>query len=62
MDNFLVSARKYRPLRWIDVAGQDHITNTLKSALQQGQVAHAFLLQVQEVLERQHVLEYWPVY
>ena len=24
MDNFLVSARKYRPLRWIDVAGQDH--------------------------------------
>ncbi|MGB3196790.1 MAG: DNA polymerase III subunit gamma/tau [Saprospiraceae bacterium] len=43
MDNFLVSARKYRPLRWIDVAGQDHITNTLKSALQQGQVAHAFL-------------------
>lgn len=43
MENFLVSARKYRPLRWIDVAGQDHVTNTLKSALQQGQVAHAFL-------------------
>ena len=43
MENFLVSARKYRPLRWSDVMGQDHVARTLKNALQKNQVAHAFL-------------------
>jgi DNA polymerase-3 subunit gamma/tau len=43
MEGFLVSARKYRPLKWSDVIGQEHISNTLKNALSQGQVAHAFL-------------------
>lgn len=43
MNGFLVSARKYRPLRWTDVIGQDHITQTLKNSLARNQVAHAFL-------------------
>lgn len=43
MEGFLVSARKYRPLRWEDVIGQEHISKTLKNALSRGQVAHAFL-------------------
>ncbi|MDQ3141255.1 MAG: DNA polymerase III subunit gamma/tau [Bacteroidota bacterium] len=40
---FLVSARKYRPIRWEDVVGQEHLARTLKNALKQNQVAHAFL-------------------
>lgn len=43
MEGFLVSARKYRPVNWSDVIGQDHITLTLKNSLIKGQVAHAFL-------------------
>ena len=43
MEAFLVSARKYRPLKWADVIGQEHITQTLKNSLLKNQVAHAFL-------------------
>ncbi|NOT37479.1 MAG: DNA polymerase III subunit gamma/tau [Saprospiraceae bacterium] len=43
MEGFLVSARKYRPVLWSDVIGQDHITLTLKNSLMKSQVAHAFL-------------------
>ncbi|MEO6190862.1 MAG: DNA polymerase III subunit gamma/tau [Saprospiraceae bacterium] len=43
MEGFLVSARKYRPLKWADVIGQEHITQTLKNSLLKNQVAHAFL-------------------
>ncbi len=43
MEGFLVSARKYRPLRWSDVIGQEHITLTLKNSIAKNQVAHAFL-------------------
>lgn len=43
MADFVVSARKYRPKRFDEVVGQDHVTTTLKSALQQDQLAHAFL-------------------
>jgi DNA polymerase-3 subunit gamma/tau len=43
MGQFIVSARKYRPLRFDQVVGQDHITRTLKNALQQDTLAHAFL-------------------
>ncbi|MBK9270611.1 MAG: DNA polymerase III subunit gamma/tau [Saprospiraceae bacterium] len=43
MEGFLVSARKYRPLKWSDVIGQEHISRTLKNALSKSQVAHAFL-------------------
>ncbi len=43
MDSFIVSARKYRPLKWMDVVGQEHVAHTLKNALAKGQIAHAFL-------------------
>lgn len=43
MSNFIVSARKYRPLRFEDVVGQQHVAGTLRSALATDQLAHAFL-------------------
>lgn len=43
MSQFVVSARKYRPLRFDEVVGQDHVTATLKNALNTDKVAHAFL-------------------
>ena len=43
MDNFIVSARKYRPQTFETVVGQSHITTTLKNAIINGQLAHAFL-------------------
>jgi DNA polymerase-3 subunit gamma/tau len=41
--SFIVSARKYRPQQFGDVAGQDHVTRTLKNAITLGRVAHAYL-------------------
>ncbi len=43
MSNFIVSARKYRPLRFDDVVGQQHVSVTLKNALKNDHLAHAFL-------------------
>ena len=43
MDNFIVSARKYRPATFDTVVGQAHITNTLKNAIKTGHLAQAFL-------------------
>ncbi len=43
MSQFVVSARKYRPQRFEDVVGQQHIAQTLKNALATDHVAHAFL-------------------
>ncbi|HQS24955.1 MAG: DNA polymerase III subunit gamma/tau [Sphingobacteriia bacterium 24-36-13] len=43
MDNFIVSARKYRPQNFNTVVGQQHITTTLKNAIRNNQLAHAFL-------------------
>lgn len=44
MDNkFIVSARKYRPQNFSTVVGQSHITTTLKNAIKNHQLAHAFL-------------------
>lgn len=43
MSQYLVSARKYRPVRFDEVVGQGHVTQTLKNALKQGKLAHAFL-------------------
>ena len=39
----MVSARKYRPATFESVIGQGHITNTLKNAIKNNQLAHAFL-------------------
>ncbi len=43
MDNFIVSARKYRPVTFDSVVGQGHITSTLKNAIHNNQLAQAFL-------------------
>lgn len=43
MDRFIVSARKYRPQTFDTVVGQAHITTTLKNAIKNQQLAHAFL-------------------
>lgn len=43
MENFVVSARKYRPQTFRSVVGQHHITTTLKNAIERGQLAHAYL-------------------
>ena len=43
MDKFVVSARKYRPQTFDTVIGQAHITTTLKNAIKNNQLAHAFL-------------------
>jgi len=43
MENFIVSARKYRPATFNTVVGQAHITNTLKNAIKTEHLAHAFL-------------------
>ncbi|TKG97173.1 DNA polymerase III subunit gamma/tau [Puteibacter caeruleilacunae] len=43
MDNFIVSARKYRPDTFQTVVGQASITSTLKNAIKNGQLAQAYL-------------------
>jgi DNA polymerase III subunit gamma/tau len=43
MENFIVSARKYRPASFDMVVGQDSITNTLKSAIKNKHLAQAYL-------------------
>jgi len=43
MDNFIVSARKYRPLTFDMVVGQDTVVKTLKNAIRNRQIAHAYL-------------------
>lgn len=43
MENFIVSARKYRPQTFDTVVGQKSITNTLKNAIRNRQLAQAFL-------------------
>ena len=40
---YLVLARKFRPQSFDDVAGQEHVVKTLRNAIGQGRVAHAFL-------------------
>ena len=43
MSDYLVSARKYRPQRFEDVVGQNHITTTLDNAILNNKIAHAYL-------------------
>jgi DNA polymerase III subunit gamma/tau len=43
VEKFVVSARKYRPQNFSTVVGQSHITTTLKNAIGNNQLAHAFL-------------------
>lgn len=41
--SYQVIARKYRPQRFADVVGQEHVTDTLAHAIQQNRIAHAYL-------------------
>ncbi|QKG55471.1 DNA polymerase III subunit gamma/tau [Hymenobacter sp. BRD128] len=43
MENFVVSARKYRPVTFRSVVGQQHVTTTLQNAIQSQHLAQAFL-------------------
>ena len=43
MDEYIVSARKYRPLSFDSVVGQQALTTTLKNAVKSGKLAHAYL-------------------
>ena len=43
MDNYIVSARKYRPGTFRSVVGQKSLTTTLKNAIQNNKLAHAYL-------------------
>lgn len=43
MDNFIVSARKYRPATFNSVVGQSSLTTTLKNAIKNNHLAHAYL-------------------
>ncbi|MGE5431625.1 MAG: DNA polymerase III subunit gamma/tau [Syntrophomonadaceae bacterium] len=41
--SYIVTARKWRPNRFEDVVGQEHITTTLKNAIKNNRIAHAYL-------------------
>ena len=41
--SYQVIARKYRPQRFADVVGQEHVTQTLSNAIEQNRIAHAYL-------------------
>ena len=43
MSSYQVIARKYRPQRFSEVIGQEHVTQTLANAIQQKRIAHAYL-------------------
>ncbi len=43
MDNYIVSARKYRPMTFSSVVGQEALTTTLRNAVRSGKLAHAYL-------------------
>ncbi len=43
MENYIVSARKYRPMTFDSVVGQQALTTTLKNAIRNGKLAHAYL-------------------
>ena len=43
MDSFIVSARKYRPVTFEDVVGQESITQTLQNAISNNHLAQALL-------------------
>lgn len=41
--SYIVTARKYRPVKFSDVVGQEHITQTLKNAIKNDRIAHAYI-------------------
>ena len=61
MSEYLVSARKYRPLNFDDVIGQQHITQTLSNAISNNQIAHAYLFCGPRESEKQLVQEFFQL-
>jgi len=59
MEQFVVSARKYRPQTFKDVVGQQAITNTLLNAIENNHLASALYLPDQEALEKLLVRVFW---
>lgn len=43
MENYIVSARKYRPMTFRSVVGQEALTTTLRNTVKSGKLAHAYL-------------------
>jgi DNA polymerase III subunit gamma/tau len=43
MSEYIVTARKWRPMKFESVAGQDHVTRTLRNAISSNRLAHAYL-------------------
>jgi DNA polymerase III subunit gamma/tau len=43
MSEYIVTARKWRPMKFESVAGQDHVTRTLRNAIAHNRLAHAYL-------------------
>ena len=43
MEKYVVSARKYRPIKFKDVVGQSHVTTTLENAIKNEKVAQSIL-------------------
>jgi DNA polymerase-3 subunit gamma/tau len=41
--SYIVTARKWRPKNFIEVVGQEHITTTIKNAIKNNRIAHAYL-------------------
>ena len=41
--HYVVTARKWRPMTFAEVVGQDHIATTLRNAMLSGRVHHAYL-------------------
>ena len=41
--SYQVLARKYRPQNFSEVIGQEHVTRTLKNAIEQGRTAHGYI-------------------
>ena len=43
MSEYIVTARKWRPMKFEDVVGQEHVTTTLRNAISSDRLAHAYL-------------------
>ena len=51
--SYMALYRKFRPTRFSEVKGQDHIVKTLENQMRTGRIGHAYLFVGQEVLVRQ---------
>src|SRR5687767_9157662 len=50
--SYQVLARKYRPQRFSDVIGQEHVTRTLKNAIEQQRIAHGYIFSGQRGIRK----------